>query len=324
MEKKYAKLRYHGEGGALFGLVLINALLTMITLGIYSFWGRTKVRQFHYNETEMDGDRFAYHGTGGELLVGALKAFGIMFATVVVVSLAAFGLGFAIGGRGEESPAVSPLFNLIFYAAFSVLMILAINGARRYRLSRSSWRGIRFNYHGGFGAYLGLMLTGILLTVLSLGFYSPFFSSKRRAFFVNNVRFGSEPFEYTGEGRALFGPWVTALLLTIPTLGLSWIWYAAFQHRYFWNHTQMRGARFQASVEGKDLLVLQLTNMLLVVFTFGIGTPWVITRTMNFWCERVMLVGTVDWASIEQRAQTATGTGEGLAEGLDVDVGIGM
>ena len=58
MEKKYARLRYHGEGGALFGLVLVNALLTMITLGIYSFWGRTKVRQFHYNETEMDGDPF--------------------------------------------------------------------------------------------------------------------------------------------------------------------------------------------------------------------------------------------------------------------------
>ena len=322
MEKKYAKLRYHGEGGALFGLLLVNALLTVLTLGIYSFWGRTKVRQFHYNETEMDGDRFAYHGTGGELLVGALKAAGIMFVTVIVVSLAAFGVGYAIGA--QQTPAASPLFTLLFYGAFSLLMILAINGARRYRLSRSSWRGIRFNYHGGFGAYLGLIVTGGLLTILTLGFYSPFFANKRRAFFVNNVRFGSEPFEYKGEGRALFGPWITALLLTIPTLGLSWIWYAAFQHRHFWNHTQMRGGRFQSSVEGKDLLVLQLTNLLLVIVTLGIGTPWVMTRTMGFFCDHLMLVGTVDWASIEQRAQTATGTGEGLAEGLDVDVGIGM
>ena len=324
MEKKYAKLHYHGEGGALFGLLLINALLTMLTLGIYSFWGRTKVRQFHYNETEMDGDRFAYHGTGGELLVGALKATGIIFVTVLVIGFAAFGLGFLVGAQGEEAPTQSPLFTVLLYSVFSLFMIVAINGARRYRLSRSSWRGIRFNYHGGFGAYLGLMLTGILLTVLSLGFYSPFFASNRRAFFVNNVRFGSEPFEYKGEGRALFWPWIKALLLAIPTLGLSWIWYAAFQHRYFWNNTHMRGGRFQSSVEGKELLVLQLTNLLLVIFTFGIGTPWVITRTTRFWCDRLMLVGTVDWASIEQRAQTATGTGEGLAEGLDVDVGIGM
>lgn len=322
MEKKYAKLRYHGEGRALFGLLLVNALLTMLTLGIYSFWGRTKVRQFHYNETEMDGDRFAYHGTGGELLVGALKAAGIMLVTVIVVSLAAFGVGYAIGA--QQTPTASPLFTGLFYGAFSLLMILAINGARRYRLSRSSWRGIRFNYHGGFGAYLGLIVTGGLLTILTLGFYSPFFANKRRAFFVNNVRFGSEPFEYRGEGRALFGPWITALLLMIPTLGLSWIWFAAFQHRHFWNNTHMRGARFQSSVEGKDLLVLQLTNLLLVIFTLGIGTPWVMTRTMGFFSDHLMLVGTVDWASIEQRAQTATGTGEGLAEGLDVDVGMGM
>ena len=323
MDKKYAKLRYHGEGGALLGLVLVNALLTVLTLGIYSFWARTKVRQFHYAETEMDGDRFAYHGTGGELLIGALKATGILFLTVIVLGIAAFGIGFFVGANADAGVA-SPLFTLLFYAVFSLLMILAINGARRYRLSRSSWRGIRFNFHGGFGAYLGLMLKGIALSVISLGFYTPFFASERRAFFVNNVRFGSEPFEYKGEGRALFGSWLKSLLLTIPTLGLCWIWYAAFEHRYFWNHTTMRGARFQSSVHGKDLLVLHLTNALLVLFTLGIGTPWAITRTMGFWCDHVMLVGTVDWASIEQRAQTATGTGEALADGLDVDVGIGM
>lgn len=325
MEKKYASLRYHGEGGALFGLVLVNALLTALTLGIYSFWGRTKVRQFHYNETEMDGDRFVYHGTGGELLVGALKAMGIMFLTVIVVSIAAFALGAVFGGQvesGAPSPVFTSLFTVFFYTLFALMMILAINGARRYRLSRSSWRGIRFNFHGGFGAYLGLMLKGIALSVVTLGFYSPFFASERRAFLVNNVRFGSEPFEYTGEGRPLFWPWLRALLLSVPTLGLSWIWFAAFAHRYFWNNTTMRGARFQSSVEAKDLLVLHLTNLLLVVFTLGIGAPWAIARTMRYHCEHLILVGTVDWASIEQRAQAATATGEGLAEGLDVDVGV--
>jgi hypothetical protein len=35
-------------------------------------------------------------------------------------------------------------------------------------------------------------------------------------------------------------------------------------------------------------------------------------------------VSTVDWATITQQAQTADATGEGLADGLDVDVGLGM
>jgi uncharacterized membrane protein YjgN (DUF898 family) len=324
MEKKYARLRYHGDGGGLFGLLLVNALLTILTLGIYSFWGRNKVREFHYSHTEMDGDRFAYHGTGGELFVGMLKATGILFVLFLGLS---FGIGFLMGPTDPaEPPSAAIQFGLpiALYAIIGLLMLVAINGARRYRLSRSSWRGIRFSFHGRLGEFMGMMVKGIFLSIITLGFYTPWFQNERRAFFVSNARFGSEPFMYKGEARVLVWPFVKHLLLLVPTLSFNLYWYWAFLHRYYWNHTEMRGARFQSSVDGLELLKLHLVNMLIVVFTLGIGTPWVITRTHEFWCQQLLLVGTVDWASIEQRAQAATGTAEGLAEGLDVDVGIGM
>jgi uncharacterized membrane protein YjgN (DUF898 family) len=141
---------------------------------------------------------------------------------------------------------------------------------------------------------------------------------------VNNTRFGSEPFMYNADGKELFGQYLKAVLLTIPTLGFVWVWYAAFTQRYFWGNTTMRGARFQSTVEGGDLLALHISNMLLVMFTLGIGAAWAVTRTHSFFCDNTSLHGTVDWASIQQRAQSATATGEGLAEGLDIDVGIGM
>ena len=71
MDPTTARLRYHGTGGSLFGLMFVNALLTVITLTIYSAWAKTKVRVFHWSHTELDGDRFAYHGTGGELFMRA-------------------------------------------------------------------------------------------------------------------------------------------------------------------------------------------------------------------------------------------------------------
>src|SRR5215208_417582 len=83
-----AKLSYHGTGGSLFGLVLVNGLLTIITVGIYSFWAKTRVRAFHYSQTEMDRDRFAYHGTGGELFIGYLKAIAILFGIFLAIGLA--------------------------------------------------------------------------------------------------------------------------------------------------------------------------------------------------------------------------------------------
>jgi uncharacterized membrane protein YjgN (DUF898 family) len=317
MNPSPARFRYHGTGGSLFGLTIVNALLTLVTFGIYSFWAKNKVREFHYSHTELDGDRIAYHGTGGELFVGAMKVSAVMFVSVVV-----FGIIVAVGGGDAPGPiqlAIVPLFYLLIVC----LMPIAINGARRYRLSRSSWRGIRFAYHGRWQEFLGLMIKGSLLTIVTLGFYAPSFQNQRRAFFVNHTRFGSEPFSYDGDGRELVPEYLKALLLTIPTLGLSWVWYAAFKHRYFWGHTTMRGARFRSTVTGGEMLGLHVTNALLALFTFGLAISWAMTRSHAFWCDKVTMRGTMDWASIEQRSQPASATAEGLLDALEMDIGIG-
>jgi uncharacterized membrane protein YjgN (DUF898 family) len=317
MTTRIGKFRYHGEGWALFGLVMVNAVLTVITVGIYSFWAKNKVREYHYAHTEFDGDPFKYHGTGGELFVGALKAGGIM----LVLSLALVGVR-ELTQRGIAPPVAQLAVVPAVYLTVLVLTIVAVNGARRYRLSRSSWRGVRFSFQGRARSYLALIAGGTLLSIVTLGFYTPWFQSRRRAFFIRNARFGSEPFVYDGKGGKLLGEYMKALVLTLPTLGLSWIWYAAFKHRYLWNHTGMRGARFSSSVTGGELLALWLTNGLLLLLTLGIGMPWAITRAHAFWCGSVTLHGTVDFASIEKRNQRATATAEGLADALDVGVGF--
>ena len=310
-----AKLSYHGTGASLFGLMLLSGLFSILTLGLYQFWAKTKIRAFHYSHTEMDGDRFAYHGTGGELWSGALKAAGIVIVLALAMGVASVLLG--------SDPTISQVFlPLAFYGVIALLIPIAINGARRYRLSRSSWRGIRFSYHGRGQEYLGLCVKGSILTVISLGFYLPQYQNNRQAYFVNHARFGSEPFMYSGDGRELFGEYVKAMLLGIPTLGLSWIWYAAFKHRYFWANTTMRGARFRSTVTGRDLLVLSLSNIALTLVTLGIAIPWVMTNTHRFYCDNLSLRGTVEWATIEQRAQQAGSAAEGLADAFDVDIGI--
>jgi uncharacterized membrane protein YjgN (DUF898 family) len=312
-----ATLRYHGTGGDLFGVILLNGLLTIVTLGIYSFWAKTKIRAFHYSHTELDGDRFAYHGRGRELWLGYLKAVGIIFLMVLAMGILPPLLGVA------DDPLISLAIPLAFYAIIGLLVPIVINGARKYRLSRSSWRGIRFSFHGNRKEYLGLTVGSFVLTIITLGFYLPAWQNKARAFLVNNARFGSEPFAYRAETKELFAEYVKALLLTLPTLGLSWIWYTAFKHRFFWGNTTMRGARFRSTVNGGDLLVLSLTNIVLTLITLGIAIPWVQARTHGFYAERLSLKGTVEWAVIEQRAQQTGTATEGMADALDVDVGIG-
>lgn len=317
-----AKLRYHGTGSALFGLMFVNGLLSIVTLGIYSFWGRNKVRQFHHSNTEMDGDRFAYHGTGGELLRGYLKMVGVIFGIGLIYAV----LLALLGGTGKNpDPATAVFLSFGLQLVIWGLIGLAINGARRYRFSRSSFRAIRFSYHGKPLEFIGIALATILLASMTFGFYSAYGSEQRRAFLVNNVRFGTEPFIYESEPKPLFNQWVKAFFLTLPTLGLSWAWYAAYQHRHQWGHTTMRGGRFVSTVTGGGMLGLAVTNILLVVVTVGIAVPWVLARTMRYHLDNLTLVGTVDWASIQQQNATAGASmAEGVADSFNLDVGIGL
>jgi len=317
-----ARFRYHGTGGALFGLALTNALLTIITIGVYSFWAKNRIRDFHYSHTEMDGDRFGYHGTGAELLRGWLKLVGVMFVIGIVYSI----LMVLLGGTGSQpDPAMAGLLALGLQIVIWLLIGVAINGARRYRFSRSSFRHIRFSYTGEVLEFLGITVASYLLTGMTLGFYSAHASEMRREFLVNHVRYGTEPFKYDKNPGPLFRAWVKALLLTPFTIGLSWIWYSAFRHRHQWGNTTMRGGRFVSTVNGGDLLGLTLTNILLLIVTVGITAPWVLVRTMRYHVDNLTLVGTVDWASIQQHSVAAGASlAEGVVDSFDVDVGIGL
>ncbi|MCX6613298.1 MAG: DUF898 family protein, partial [Acidobacteria bacterium] len=64
---------YHGVGTDLFGMRIYHLLLTILTLGVFSFWGKTRVRKYLCSQAEFLGDRFCFHGTGKELFQGWLK-----------------------------------------------------------------------------------------------------------------------------------------------------------------------------------------------------------------------------------------------------------
>ena len=326
MSESNQKLEYQGTGGELFGVVIVNLLLTILTFGIYSFWARTRLRRYFYGQTDLAGDRFGYHGTAMELLRGWLRAVGVLLLVGIVFS----GLFALVTPRSPDAQPsgtqalIMLAVMLLYLGTLMALVAIAVNGARRYRFSRSSWRGIRFSFRGRWQDFLQLVIRGGVLTGLTLTLYSPFYRNQLRAFLVDHAYFGSLKFEYDGDGKELFPQYLLALLLTIPTLGLYLFWFNAFQQRYFWSHTTVGGARFQSTVTGGTLLGLMATNLLLVLVTLGIGMPWAMTRTMRYVCDHLTLVGDVDWKTVQQQAMAASATGEGLAEGLDVDVDIGI
>jgi uncharacterized membrane protein YjgN (DUF898 family) len=300
---------FHGAGGTLFGIHLVNVLLTLVTLGVYYFWAKTRVRAYLSGQTEIEGDRFAYHGTARELLLGTLKA-------VLVFGLPILLLNF-IRDVLDAPALLKVTAGVISGSLFFVFFPIAMVGARRYRLSRTSWRGIRFSFRGRVWELIKIFILGSFLTGLTFGLYYPFFLVSRQAFMMSHSYFGSERFEFSGRGRALFGPFVVAILLTLPTLGLCWLWYVALKRRYFWDNTTFGAARFSCSVTGGALLGLWAVNVLLLVGTVGIAWPWVRVRNINFSFRNLALMGPLDLERIQQQAQQAGSIGEGLSGFFD-------
>ena len=317
------RLSFHGSGGALFGIYLQNLLLSIVTLGVYSFWGRTRVRQFLWSQTEIAGDRLAYHGKGIELLKGWAVAMGVL-TVVYLVTFVAIPLALRPSLGSESGTAVGVL---VFYALFAVLVPLAVVGARRYRLSRTSWRGIRLSFHGLWPELLKLYVTGFFLMLFTFTLYSPYYRNDLRRFFTVHSHFGSLPFEYDGRGFDLFRKYALNLLLTIPTLGLCWFWYWAMRDRYYWEHTIVGGARFRSTVTGGGMLGLAVKSLLLILFTAGLGAPWAMVWMQRYRTDTLSVASNLDLAAVEQQAQAATGVGEGFATAFDMDgldVGIGF
>jgi uncharacterized membrane protein YjgN (DUF898 family) len=301
-------LTFHGTGGALFGIFVVTVLLSLVTLGIYSFWAKVRIRRYLMSETELEGDRFAYHGTGRELLNGTLKA-GLLFAVPALI--------LNVVPRLDLDVWLTVGAIVLAYAIIGVLIPFAIVGARRYRLSRTSWRGIRFSFRGRALDFMKLFVKGGLLTLVTLGLYYPVFVARRQTFLVSHSYFGSRRFAFDGGPRDLFKIYALAFLLWLPTLGLYWFWFRARRQRYMWDHTSFGGARFRSTVTGGGLFGLHAVNLLLLLVTLGFALPWVMVRTTRFTFRYLALAGPLDLDGIAQEAQPASATGEGLAGFLD-------
>src|ERR1700760_960337 len=137
-----ADVSFLGDRGEFRELVTRGAALELITIGFYRFWLATDIRRHLWSNTLIDGDAAEYTGRARELLIGFLVA----MAIIVPIYLAYF----IAGIEAERFKAFASFPLLLFFYVFGQF---AIYRARRYRLTRTVWRGVRFWMTGSGWAY---------------------------------------------------------------------------------------------------------------------------------------------------------------------------
>jgi uncharacterized membrane protein YjgN (DUF898 family) len=272
-------------------LVARGAMLELLTLGFYRFWLATDMRRHLWSHTEVGGDVPEYTGTAKELLIGFLFALAI---------LGPIYLGYFILGLEAERLKAFASFPLALF--FYLFTQFAIYRARRYRLSRTVWRGVRFWMKGSGWAYALRAGLWMLLTIVTLGIALPWQQAALERYKMRNTCFGMLQASFDATGVSLFkqGWWIWLLMwpsifVVIP-LPFLYAAYRAVLWKWWVSGVRFGELRFECGL---------VRSALIDLYWKVIGWGVVILIALSVWVGTVFgiasLVVSAD-VSAEQRA----------------------
>lgn len=198
---------FTGRMQAFRKIILRGALLQLVTAGIYRFWLTTDARRFLWANTEIGGDSLEYAGTAMELFLGFLMAIALLIPVYVMLFIGSLELGV----WSQLSSAGAFIFLAVFgqYASYR---------ARRYRLTRTVFRGIRFHQSGSPFVYALRSLFWGAVTVLSAGLAFPWAQASLERYKLAHTHYGGWQGQFAGSGTRLFARGVALWLVLIVAI----------------------------------------------------------------------------------------------------------
>lgn len=270
-------------------ICILNFLFNLLTLSIFRFWGKTRVRRHIWSCVEINGQALEYTGTGKELFLGALIVFAVLFLPLIIATSVLA----TVFGPGH--PAIF-LFQITFALLILVLYGMAIYRARRYRLSRTLWRGIRGTLIGSPWSYSLLYFGALLLRSMTMGWSTPAMNLELQQRLTREMRFGETAFTFKGKAGPLYPAyalsWFATMLAVIAVAIVAgaeaWWWFSdrwdELMHAFTPDTAPQTGTG-----EVHAALVLKLIGLIagsLLLLYLLVGMVWTIyqAREMtNFW-----------------------------------------
>ncbi len=194
-------VRFHGTASEYFGIWIVNLLLSIVTIGIYSAWAKVRTNKYFYQNTEIGGRRFDYHATGGQILIGRIIIV-LSFIAIQILSLV---------------PIVLGLVLLAFLFVFPWLLMRSL----RFNARVTSWSNVRFNFHGRTKDAFLVYLLYPFLTVFTLFLAWPFADRARRKYVLNHHSLGQSRFAFDSGIGPFYGAFFAALGVVLIVLALS-------------------------------------------------------------------------------------------------------
>lgn len=340
---------FDGRTGEYFRIWIVNVVLSILTLGIYSAWAKVRTKRYFYGNTRVDGTGFDYHAKPVAILKGRLIAVAVLVGYYITL---------------QFLPLAEPVFLLLFMVALPWLVVRAL----MFNARNSSYRNVRFGFRSNYLEAAKVFIGMPLLVVLTLGLFYPYFMYRQKSFVVNNSGFGTAGFDFRAEAGSFYEIYLKAfgmlvliavlfafvlpalapvaigqdmgsteqapgagqltlgllpLLLMVPLYMLFFTYIQTATTNLVFNKSLLQDHQLQSTLSVGRMFWIYLTNFLAVVCSLGLLIPWASIRIARYRFENLSLqtAGSLDEFVAEERDQVRA-TGEELAEAFDVDLGL--
>jgi uncharacterized membrane protein YjgN (DUF898 family) len=339
---------FRGSGAEYFRIWIVNLLLTIVTLGIYSAWAKVRRMRYFYGNTVLDGHGFEYHAKPIQILKGRLIIVAAYAVFLVIIKAV-------------------PLLALVALPLAIVGVPWIIMKARTFQMRVTSYRNLRFNFHGDYGGAMSAFIGWYFVTAITLGILFPLWLHKRVSYILGNSAYGKTQFRFeTPSGRffafcyataamsaVVYGvftyvlvkaqtqdPYAVAatpldlaralgvsgflVILLLAALGAGiWGFYQSRLANATFGGLELGNARVVSSQEAWPLAWIEITNLLGMVCTLGLFYPWAKVRKAQFMLSNTSLDTAGGLAEFEAaRGEAGEALGEELGEFFDVDFGF--
>lgn len=345
-------LQFTGKAGEYFKIWIVNILLTIVTLGIYSAWAKVRTNRYFYGNTILDDAGFEYLANPVSILKGRLIA-------------TAFFIAYAVAGQ------FMPLAQMGFSLVMLLLLPWLVVQAMVFRTRNTAYRNIRFGFQRRYGAAAMVFIVLPLLAGITLGLAYPYFQRRRHQFLMENAAYGNTRFEFGSSTGGFYRIYLTAVGVTLgallgvgllaavisgivigvtgggaaamegmeeqtgmvsammPMVLAPLVYLAVFAFvkarvtNLVWNEMTLGPHGFTSDLKFAKLFWLYLSNMFAIVLSLGLLVPWAKVRMARYRVEhmRVCVAGDLDGFVAAEQAN-ATSTAEGVSDVFDIDIGL--
>ena len=332
-------LRFEGTPGEYFKIWIVNVALTAVTLGIFSAWAKVRSKRYLYGNTFIGDHAFDYHAPPLRILLGRAIALALL-------------IGYSISAI--MAPPSAALWYLVLIIAFPWM----IKSSLRFAARNTSYRNIRFDFHGGYWGALKAFILWPILAVVTILIMLPYSRRARDYYNINNHSFGPFAFRadipirelYERYLQALFAlvvgvialsvlaAAILALMPNLSTAGITILSYTVFgtgiaafpafvgamTFNVAINHMRLGDEfRFESRLSALWMSWLAVSNLAAIVFSLGLAYPWARIRRTRYMASCISVIGSADIGDVTS-APVAAGSavGEEMASFLDIDFGL--